>query len=198
MSLSFSSFMGLSSPTTTKMKGMIRKGTVLFMLDSGATHNFITPRLAKRLKLTEKVNSHLHILLGTGVSVKGTSICEKVSFTIQGWTFTTDFITLELGQVNAILVVQWLRTLGDCQVNWKTQELSFQYKDQHVRLVGDSNVQYSQLTIHEATPTFVNELFELEQENQSLTQHNIQQLPTEIEKALSSYQHVFEEPSGLL
>lgn len=53
MTLSFSSLMGISSPSTTKMKGLIRKGEVLFMMNSGATHNFITPMMANRLKLKE-------------------------------------------------------------------------------------------------------------------------------------------------
>lgn len=96
MVLSFSSFMGISSPTTMKIKGAIWKGDVLFMLDSGATHNFITPTVAQRLKLKEAPSVDLNILLGTGVTVKGSGICRDVSFTIQGWTFITNFITLDL------------------------------------------------------------------------------------------------------
>lgn len=99
ITLSLSSFMGVSSPITTKMKGLIRKSEVLFMLDSGATHNFITPRIASKLKLKESANTNLNILLDTRVIVKGSGICRNVSFTVQGWIFITDYITLDLGQV---------------------------------------------------------------------------------------------------
>lgn len=38
MELSFHSFMGWSSPTTTKIKGRIGKTNMVILIDSGATH----------------------------------------------------------------------------------------------------------------------------------------------------------------
>lgn len=109
--------MGISSPTTTKMKGQISRGDVLIMMDIGAIHNFITPIVASKLKLSVTYNAHLNIVLGTGVMVKGRGVCKHISFMIQGWNFITEFIIMDLGQVNVILWVQWLSTLGDCRVN---------------------------------------------------------------------------------
>ena len=64
--LSYSSYMGFSSPCTTKLKGNINHGEVTILIDSGATHNFITPSLVKRLQLQEKASANLTIVLGTG------------------------------------------------------------------------------------------------------------------------------------
>lgn len=47
MTLSFSSFFGLSSPSTTNMRGQISCGEVLIMLDRGAKQIFITPLMAQ-------------------------------------------------------------------------------------------------------------------------------------------------------
>lgn len=43
MELSLKFFLGISSPTTTKLKGYIGKTKIIIMLDSGATHNFMAP-----------------------------------------------------------------------------------------------------------------------------------------------------------
>ena len=39
MVLSMNSFLGISTPTTTKIRGSVNKSSVVVMLDSGATHN---------------------------------------------------------------------------------------------------------------------------------------------------------------
>ncbi|XP_010481162.1 PREDICTED: uncharacterized protein LOC104760002 [Camelina sativa] len=196
MELSFSFFMGISSPRTTKMQGQVCRDAALIMLDSGATHNFITPALASKLKLNATPNAHLDILLGTGVTVKGAGVCRDVSFTVQGITFTTDFIILDLGQVDVILGVYWLRTLGDCRMNWETHEMSFLYQGREVRLVGDASTQLSCFAVKPVP------FSELDDCGFSLLEHNgdVQALlewPREVESVLHQFDHVFATPSGL-
>lgn len=69
--------------------------------------------------------------------MKGLGICRKVKFGIQNISFTSDFIALDLGTSDVILGVQWLRTLGKCQVDWDAHELSFLYKGSWVTIRGD-------------------------------------------------------------
>ena len=50
------------------------------MLDSGASHNFITPDVVNKLCLKVSADSILNVLLGNGVTVNALEVCQAVSF----------------------------------------------------------------------------------------------------------------------
>ena len=193
MELSYSSYMGLSSPSTTKPRGVINHGEVSMLIDSGATHNFITPAMAKRLGLQVRNNKNLTIVLGTGVTATGSGVCTQLGFSVQGWSFVSDFIVLKLGQVDVILGLYWLRTLGDCQVNWQRQEFSFTYNDQKVSLLGEPELARITSSLQHMSP--------FDDEEEVLGCSSLHQdsavLPVEVSEVLLQFAHIFEEPKGL-
>lgn len=79
--------MGISSPTTTKLKGYIAKTKIIIMLDSEATHNFIAPKVIKKTKLKPQHNNNYEVLFGTGITVKGTRSCRGVKFRMSDLEF---------------------------------------------------------------------------------------------------------------
>ena len=66
---------------------------------------------------------------------------------IQGITLIQDFLSLELGNSDLILGVQWLETLGPIMTNWKTQTMRFEWQGQKVMLVGDSSLKRSKISL---------------------------------------------------
>lgn len=128
--LSLNSFWGQSSPTATKMLGVFKKVKVVVMLDSGATHNFISPTVIPQAHIQPEQSQAFEVSLGTGVKVKGLGVCRNISFLLQDLRFSADFIALELGSANVILGIQWLRTLGKCHVDWASHELSSIHQNQ--------------------------------------------------------------------
>lgn len=200
MAFSFNSFRGNFSPTTTKVRGTVGKAGVVIMWDSGTTHNFISPAAMKKLRLKCREDLNLTVRLGTGITVQGMGVCDAVSFSVQNMEFTTDFVVLELGQIDIILGVYWLSTLGDCKVNWKTNEMSFLYKDQMVSLRGESDLHMTKLSLKSLSSgfTFSKKGVEMALCNQQLEASSIQPIDVGIQALLTKFDRVFEVPSGLL
>ncbi|XP_033137014.1 uncharacterized protein LOC117128518 [Brassica rapa] len=162
--LTLYSYMGWSSPTTTKIEGKIGKTRVVVLIDSGATHNFLSPDIVKKAQLTEIQSSSFKVLVGTG-------------------------------SVDVVLGIQWLRTLGRCEVDWEKQELSFFTPTGRVTLVGDrdSKAKGSALQTISAGISLQHgtcSLFTSEDQKSGV-------IPQSLEGLLKQYSSIFQEPTEL-
>ncbi|XP_024014590.1 uncharacterized protein LOC112088510 [Eutrema salsugineum] len=191
--LSLNAFLGIKSPKTTKVLGVIGKTTVVVMLDSGASHNFITPETVAKARLSVAESEALDELLGNGLQIKGLDGCSEVTFALAGYEFTTDFISLDLGNVDVILGVQWLETLGTCQVDWKKQEFSFKYSDKWITLYGDTSLHAKRLSLKTLSPTprIVSKGVLLEFEDTRVAEQHSLEILSLISDVLSEFEDVY-------
>ncbi|KAA0032599.1 peroxidase 64 [Cucumis melo var. makuwa] len=71
--LSINSMIGLNDPGTMKVRGKLRDEDVIILIDCGATHNFVSEKLVKKLFIPIKETAHYGVILGSraAVQIKG-------------------------------------------------------------------------------------------------------------------------------
>ncbi|GJW54349.1 ankyrin repeat-containing protein [Tanacetum coccineum] len=97
---------GINTPHTMKLRGHIWGLEVVVLIDSGATHNFVSLKLVDTLQLEITGKRETGVFLGNGMSEKCYGICRKVELLLPGLRVTEDFYPLELGSTDVILGVK--------------------------------------------------------------------------------------------
>ena len=133
----------ITNPKTMKMSGKVRKEDSVVMIDSGATINFISNQAIQKLGITCEECGKFGVILGNGDEILGQGVCRRVTIHVQGLVIVQDFISLELGNSDLILGVQWLETLGPVTINWETQTMRFKWEGRTITLVGDPSLKRS-------------------------------------------------------
>ena len=73
------------------------------MIDYGASHNFISLDLVKKLNLPWEGTTSYGILMGTKLTILEEGVCKGVLLTLQNNEVVMDFVPLELGNADVIL-----------------------------------------------------------------------------------------------
>lgn len=89
------------------------KESLLALLDSGSTHNFISEAAARRLQLQLCPRDGLSVAVANGDRLSCTGFSPNTLLTIDAEQFAIDFYVLSLGGYDVVLSTQWLATLGN-------------------------------------------------------------------------------------
>lgn len=120
---------------TLKVRGNISGFPALILIDSGATHNFISKKLVRALGIELHPVGPLGIRLGEGNRVWVTSQRRNIPLHFGSFACVVDALIYDLGPLDFILGV-WLRRLGDVLFNWQTHEIKFWHDGAQIRLKG--------------------------------------------------------------
>lgn len=116
---------GISQPHTMKLASSVNGSPIIVLVDSGASHNFISMGVITLLNLPLEDTSRLGAKLGDGHKVSARGVCNNVQITLGDLSFLVNCYKFDLGGVNVILGVAWLETLGEVRVNWRTMTMKF-------------------------------------------------------------------------
>lgn len=97
----------LSGVKTMRMEGLVKGVPVMVLIDSGASHYFVSPTVALALGLPVDKAYKLGVRLGDGHRIITKGKCPEIVMKLDDSKFTTDAYVMELGGVDVILDVVW-------------------------------------------------------------------------------------------
>ncbi|KAD2804662.1 hypothetical protein E3N88_38039 [Mikania micrantha] len=135
-------FEGLLAETggvkTLRFEGTLYDIPINILVDSGATHNFISRGLVLALGLPISSFSGISIKLGDGHSVVVTERCLKLPIQVGSAIFFIDALVFETATLDVILGMAWLHSLGEVIHDWQHSWMKFLHKGKSVMLQGNS------------------------------------------------------------
>lgn len=90
-SLNLFSMAGLTSKKSFMLWGGLKRQKVLVLIDSGASHNFVSKRLVDKLKLETEDTPPYWVKVGNGQRIMTRGVCRSVKVELQGVEFIEDF-----------------------------------------------------------------------------------------------------------
>ncbi|MCH80279.1 Ty3/gypsy retrotransposon protein, partial [Trifolium medium] len=122
---------------TMKFQGTIKGVEVLILVDSGASHNFISQSLVHHMDWAIEPTQQMKVKLGNGVQIEAQGRCKELEMYIGDYKLSPNLQLFELGGIDVVLGVEWLKTLGDTIINWKQRTMSFWEQGKWITLVNE-------------------------------------------------------------
>ena len=119
-----------------RVMGRIKHRSVVILIDSGSTHNFIDAALVSHLHINVDTSQVLEVKVANGDLIKTQGVCQEVPILLQGHEFLVHLHVLLMGGCDLVLGTQWLGTLGVIQWDFKLLTMSFSYNYRQVMLKG--------------------------------------------------------------
>lgn len=196
--VSLKALTGATPQNTMRLKGTLKKHGVTILIDSGSTHNFLNPSLAKQCGCPVTTTTQFQVTVADGGVISSSGKCSHVPVNIQGFQFHLDFFLLPVSGCDIVLGAEWLRSLGAILWDFSKLTMQFTWKGQTVQLTG-----YDSLPPALANHGEINRL--LLQEKQGIffqimaitTSVADISAPSIITKVLETYSGIFLEPIEL-
>lgn len=124
--ISLHALSGCNSFRTMRVVGTVKGQAITILIDSGSTHNFVDPWVAKVTDQTVVPTPELPVTVADGTKLCSTGVCKSLTWTMQGQIFKADARVLAIGGCDMVLGVQWLSTLGPILWDFTNLQMQFQ------------------------------------------------------------------------
>ncbi|XP_066359602.1 uncharacterized protein [Miscanthus floridulus] len=110
--ISLHAIAGVCTSETMQMRITMGGTSLLALIDSGSTHNFIAEEAAAHATLPTLTQGQLRVTVANGERIQCPGVFRNAPFSINAEEFTADFYALSLAGYDVVLGPQWLATLG--------------------------------------------------------------------------------------
>lgn len=191
-----------------KVRGVHYKRVLYILIDSGSTHNFMDPEIAKKLDCDIQPPKMKRVTVADRGKLTVRGRVDKFQWTYQNATFEQDMMLIPLGNCDVVLGVQWLSLLGPITWDFLQLEMQFRYHNKRVVLhgikdTGVKEVQADKMKLSEDTANISMICVQRKDENEEVpelytlsTGCERQSCPG-LEELLQKYEDLFEEPKDL-
>ena len=206
--ISLHALVGTEDHHTIRLEGRIKNQSLMILVDSGNSHNFLNQNTTKRLNCRVQLICGLQITVANGEIMKTHEMCKGVPVEMQGFRQSIDFFLLPLQGCDIVLGIQWLKSLGPIQWDFNTLSMRFKVQDLDVCFRGlqggaihvASKNQMSKLSKASSKGVLtmlISESSLLQLELPTLSDTLDQQQQWELQVLLQQYASLFETPTSL-
>lgn len=182
--ISFNAILKKTQASTMKLQGMMGEKSILILIDSGSTHNFIAEQLVAELALPVEQIPSFGVQIGNRQIVNCHQLCRDMKIQLPGLTIVEDFYPFSLKGADVVLGIKWLASLNTVQANWNEMFLIFRLNGKQYKLQGISRRATQQ------QPASLQTLI-------GPVEMNSYPVPKTIQGILSQFTSVFAEPNSL-
>ena len=114
-------------PVTFQIYDFIHQTRVIVLINSGSTHSFIQPRVAKFLSLALHDTSLLRVMVDNGSILECQQRCADIPLILHGHSFTVTLHLLPISDADIVLGIDWLQQLGPVVTNYTMLSMKFHH-----------------------------------------------------------------------
>lgn len=134
--ISLHALSGWATHKTMRVAAKIGSYTLIVLIDSGSTHNFINTKVADMLQLPVQPFKPCDVKVANGGLLACQGKFNDVQLHLQGIPFVVTLFALPITGLDVVLGIQWLERLGTVACNWKNLTMEFQWDNNTHKLQG--------------------------------------------------------------
>jgi hypothetical protein len=195
--ISLNALTGFSTPQTLKLIGYIKHRKVIFLVDSGSTHNFIHRRITQETHCYIHVVNNFQIMIANGGSMKCGGCCENVRLQIGDYNLKSHMFAIDMGGCDIVFGAEWLRTLGPILMDFQNLTMQFDQGSHKHKFQGITTGSPKIISSHRMEKLLKKGHSGVIAQLHAIQATEIPPMPQDLQALLTKHQTVFSTPQGL-